>query len=148
LDIEFLPLRSWIECCKGNLSKIRIDDENVSIEKDVKAWNICFNTYISRVGFPELFQDYLENLQKLSVLQCEFMLDRDRLKLNEINYLKAQVKEFEKQNDESKDESSIMKNLNTLSKSQGYTVRVEDITTLQYFEMVKELTKPKAQNNG
>jgi seryl-tRNA synthetase len=117
---------------------------------DLEAWELCFNSYIRRIGLSTNYEDYLQNVKQRAELQLEYLLSnkaesgklqkRDRNYLNEINRLTHLINEFIKQ--QSKNEhDSVMKHLNWLSKNEGRTIKIDDITTLQYFELIKEITK-------
>lgn len=141
-DIEQLPLQGWIDCNNGDLRGCRTRVAIGTKKKDALAWASVYNDFLRRVPRSEEFTEFLENLIKRANLQTEYIVGlkegkRDRFKLNAINDLTAQIQNFHLKG-KSEKTLSITKILNLLSKKQGYQLRIKDLTTLAYFELLND----------
>lgn len=138
-EIDYFPLVNWSKCCKGELIHCRIDVSNGSESQDKEAWEVLFNDFIKKVGLGDEYNDYISLLKERANLQLDYLENRNRRILNEINLLTNEIESYKKRI-KSDSEGSITKTLNFLSKKQGYQIDIRKITTLAYFELIKEMS--------
>jgi len=143
-EIDDFPLWNWSKCCKGELQYSRLDIKEGSEKEDSEAWEMLYNDFISKVGLGDEYNEYLELLRKRALLQLEYLETRKRRVLNEVNLLTHSI-ESHKERIKSDSSGSITKTLNWLSKNQGYQINIKEITTLAYFDLIKEAN---TNNNG
>lgn len=135
-EIDYFPLMNWIEANKGRLEFTRIEKKNGSEKEDLKAFEEIFNDFIKKVGFSEDYEKLTDLKKKLLIIGTKYLETRERILLNDINVLNVQINDLKTSLVSSKNEYQI--GLNYLSKKQGYTINSKDITTLEYFVMLKE----------
>ena len=84
--IDELPLFNWIKCTNGDLRFVRIDSKNINAtnENDVDAWNKIYDDYIKEFGLSEMYIKMLNVMRKKAMLEIDFVINRDRFKLTEI----------------------------------------------------------------
>lgn len=141
LEIDFLPLEKWISANQGKKEALRLDASIGTDEDDKTAFNTVFDDFIKKVGLGEDYEEYIQLHVRRSQLNIEYLETRQRSLLNQINELTVKINNFNKDN-KTTNEGSIYKTLNILSKMQGYAITPQNISTLQYFELLKQY------NNG
>ena len=141
LEIDFLPLEKWISEKKKKKEALRLDASIGTDEDDKTAFNTVFDDFIKKVGLGEDYEEYIQLHVRRSQLNIEYLETRQRSLLNQINELTVKINNFNKDN-KTTNEGSIYKTLNILSKMQGYAITPQNISTLQYFELLKQY------NNG
>lgn len=143
LTIDKLPLQNWLDCNKGDLTATRLDSESGTQEDDLTHWETLYNDFIDKVGLSEEFNELMEETDRLTKLQLEYLKSRSRRLLNEINLLKASVARLKERISGSSGENNIYTTLVQLSRIQGHTLKVSDLTTLYYFELLKSVNSKK-----
>jgi hypothetical protein len=136
-SIEELPLSNWIKCTEGNIEFVRrpgIKDES----KDVEIWISIYDDYIKRFGLSDLYKRLLEVQRKKAVLECEYTIKREKFKLTLINLEESKLTEMMNNAGEG---MSIRETLIFLSKWLGYHLDENKITTLFYFNTLRQYGK-------
>jgi hypothetical protein len=119
--IEFLPFKLWLRASGGDLTALRLSPDKGDEENDRKAWGLCINDFIKRVGLSEEYAELLELYKLRAELCVQYLESRERFILNQINEYTAKIAKFAEDEAQS---VSVYKCLDILSKQRGYTVRL------------------------
>lgn len=142
-SIDELPLINWIKCTEGNVEFVRTQNpQNPAQVADFEAWELIYDDYIKRFGLSDLYKRLLEVQRKKALLECEYTLKRERFKLTLINLEEQKLNEMMNNAGEGMD---IQTTLIHLSKWLGYHLDENNITTLFYFNTLKQYGKENKQ---
>jgi hypothetical protein len=130
----------------GDLRSTRLNKKWGTKKLDAKAWEAIYDDFLAKVPRSDDFTEFLQNLVERAEIQAEFILSlengvRNRRLLNQINELTNKIQNYHMKGKAEKS-LSITKMLNIMSKEQGYQLRIKDLTTLAYFELIN------SHNNG
>jgi hypothetical protein len=130
-----LPLKNWVEIQKDNLTKTRKGRRGTPIE-DGLAYEIINDEYIERYGLDKYYTKLLKLLKTKALLQVDYILTGDRRKLTDIEIKEADLRQLL----ESKGTGlTIEASLIHISKFLGIWVNINTISTLEYYDLLKEL---------
>jgi hypothetical protein len=137
LTIDECPLKNWRLANEDQFDWLR---KKVKVkftrEEDLQAWEILYNDFIAKVGLNPEFKDYLE-LVKLKIEAInEFIQNRKRFILNEIQRLDNELKQYQKSGQKG---LTIQEILPLMTKHYGTIFREKDLTVLEYFDHLKQL---------
>lgn len=138
-----MPLYNWIKCVEEHDYRYVCKDlkyaDSVNIEV---AWETIFDDYLNRYGLSKLYLRMLKVMKQKALLECDYVLTKDRFKLTLIEVEEINLKNMISNKGDNKSINSV---LIYLSKWLGYRVNTKEVTALEYFEMVdlygKENTK-------
>ena len=122
------PLINWIKCGDGDLRWINKD--RISRKEDVENWEKIYNKYIEKYGISESLNDYLEDKKRLIVLRNKYVQSGEPMLLNEIKMQEIELEE--KDRVMSMNTVTIENTLPILSKWLGITLRLNDLTIVEY----------------
>jgi hypothetical protein len=140
-----LPLDRWIKANKSDnpiLCALRLDYNKGNKENDKIAWELVFNDYLKKIGVSEEYQEYLDLISLYNEKAIYYLDNRERYLLNELNEIQRKIDNM-KASFGVDDKHSIHNSLNTLSKIEGYRIKAFEITTLQYFLLIKSMKNGK-----
>lgn len=140
-EIDDLPLDRWIKANKSDnpiLCALRLDENKGNKENDKIAWELVFNDYLKKIGLSDEYQEYLDLVTLYNEKAIYYLDNRERYLLNELNEIQRKIDNM-KASFGVDDKHSIHKSLNTISRIEGRQIKASDITTLQYFLLIKEL---------
>ena len=130
-----LPLKNWIEIQKDNLTKTRKGRRGTPIE-DGLAYEAINDEYIDRYGLDKYYTKLLKLLKVKALLQVDYILTGDRRKLTDIELKEADLRQLL----ETKGTGlTIEASLIHISKFLGIWVNINTISTLEYYDLLKEL---------
>lgn len=144
-EIDDLPLDRWIKANKSDnpiLCALRLDDNKGNKENDKIAWELVFNDYLKKIGVSDEYQEYLDLISLYNEKAIYYLDNRERYLLNELNEIQRKIDNM-KASFGVDDKHSIHNSLNTLSKIEGYRIKAFEITTLQYFLLIKSMKNGK-----
>lgn len=144
LSVDELPLYNWIKCIDGKFEYLRID-KNGSDEHDEIAWEIVYDEYVQRYGLGKLYNKLLKIMKKKAILQCDYVLTKEKFKLTEIELVEAQLQQALNNNGNG---ISIEESLIHLSKWLGQWINSKSITVREYFDLQKEYERFNNISNG
>ena len=122
------PLINWIKCGDGDLRWINKD--RISRKEDVENWEKIYNKYIEKYRISESLNDYLEDKKRLIVLRNKYVQSGEPMLLNEIKMQEIELEE--KDRVMSMNTVTIENTLPILSKWLGITLRLNDLTIVEY----------------
>ncbi len=136
-SINELPMFNWVKCGDGDLKYVTIelidDPEQNQIQYDK-----LYDQYLERFGLSDEFERYLEMIKKRALLQCEYVENKKRFKLTEIEIIDAKINRLDLNFG---DGQSIEQTCIHLSKWLGYKINVKETTVVEYYEIIKEYGK-------
>lgn len=136
--IDDLPLDNWIKCNDGDLRFVRKDIKNGTDEMDLEHWLKIYDEYINEFGLNKMYLKVLKAMQKRALLECDFIITRNRFKLTEIE---MEVSRIEQMLANAGSGMTIEQTLIYLSKWMGTWINTKTITTREYFNLIKEYGK-------
>jgi len=138
--IDELPLFNWIKCTNGDLRFVRIDSKSITAtnENDVDAWNKIYDDYIKEFGLSEMYIKMLNVMRKKAMLEIDFVINRDRFKLTEIEIELSKLEMMMANNGKG---ITIEQSLVHLSKWMGHWINSKNIITKDYFNLLTEYGK-------
>lgn len=140
-SIDELPLINWIKATQGELEYVRKKgqkDEGL----DALYWMKIYDDYIQRFGLSALYKRLLEVQRKKALHECDYIIKRDDFKLTLISLEEAKLTEMTNNAGEGMD---IQSALIHLSKWLGFHLNENNITTLYYFNTLKQYGKENKQ---
>ena len=129
LNIDEMPLYNWRKCQEGEVTFVRLNPENGNKKTDLEAWDIVYNSFITKFGLSPKLLNYLRKKNQLTKKLKEYAISGDRFILNEINVLKSAVEEFEKQTGKSGLDDAVF----YVSKSFGNFIDEKKVTVTQFY---------------
>lgn len=134
-SIDEMPLYNWIKCTEENDLRYVCKDINDISGVDLEdRWYHVYDDYIDRFGLSKLYQRLLEVMKEKALLECDYVITGDAFK---ITLAKIEEERLKKMLANKGEGVSINSVLVYLSKWLGYRLNTREITTLEYFEMMK-----------
>lgn len=141
-----MPLWNWIQCTNGDLTKCR-KAEGGTNDYDVEAWDIIYDSYIKTMGLDKLYKRILESMRKKAQLECDYILTNDKFKLTLIAIENSKLEDMLAIS--SKGEGhTIEKSLVYMSKWVGSWLNAKEMTTKEYFVMLREMENINKNTKG
>lgn len=137
-SIDDLPLDNWIKCNGGELKYVRINIENGNAQQDERIWESIYNSYIKEFGLDKMYKKMLDSMKKRAELELDYVISQDRFKLTLIN---IEISRFELLLSNAGIGMSIQESLIHLSRWMGSFINTKNITTREYFTLLKEYGK-------
>jgi len=139
-SIDSLPLYNWIKCVNGSLKYVRRDlkGNEKENETDKETFSVIYDEYLQLFGLGKLYEKWLKIMKRKAILECDFVITKDKFKLTEIGVEEAKIKSML---DNKGEGTSIERSLIYLSKWLGYRINIKEITTLEYFNLLEEYGK-------
>ena len=137
-------MAGWIKATTGDKTVLRkgiIGDE----ETDLKAWETVHDEYIKLFGLSKLYLKMLETFKQRAILELEYVITRDRMKLT---YLDMETAKIESMMNNRGSGMTIEQTLIHLSKWLGQWINPKNITAREYFDLVGEFEKFNKASNG
>lgn len=130
-----LPLKNWVEIQKDDLTKTRRGKRGTPIE-DGLAYEAINDEYLNRYGLDKYYTKLLKLLKTKALLEIDYILTGDRRKLTDIEIKEADLRQLlETKGTGLTIESSLVH----ISKFLGIWVNVNTISTLEYYDLLREL---------
>lgn len=130
-----MPLYNWIKCTEENdLRYVCKDINDISGVDLYESWTKVYDEYIDRFGLHKLYKRLLEAMRKKALLECDYVITGDAF---QITLARIEEERLSKMLANKGEGASINSVLVYLSKWLGYHLNPREITTLEYFEMMK-----------
>ena len=134
-----------MKCTDGEVKYTRINLDYGDEKSDNEAWFKIYDSYIDEFGLSKQYNKMLNTLKKKATLELDYTIKRDKFLLT--------LLEIEQQNlklllDNNGVGVTINESLVHLSKFVGYWLRPKDITTREYFTLLKEVERINKIENG
>ena len=117
---------------------VRRDIKSGTDEMDLEHWLKIYDEYINEFGLNKMYLKLLKAMQKRALLECDFIITRNRFKLTEIE---MEVSRIEQMLANAGSGMTIEQTLIHLSKWMGTWINTKTITTREYFNLIKEYGK-------
>jgi hypothetical protein len=86
----------------------------------------------------KLYEKWLKIMKKKAIMECDFVITKEKFKLTEIQIEEAKLKGML---DNKGEGTSIEKSLIYLGQWLGYRLNIKEVTTLEYFNLLEEYGK-------
>lgn len=138
-----MPLHNWIKCTENDdLRYVCKDVQNADKVDVAEQWCIIYDDYINRFGLNKMYKRLLEVMKKKALIECDYVITRDRFNLTLLQMEEANLKQMLGNRGES---TSISEVLVYLSKWVGYRLNPKELTTLEYFQMMRQYGKENSK---
>lgn len=137
-SIDDLPLDNWIKCNNGDITHVRIKNEEGTEEEDELIWENIYDSYIKEFGLDKMYKKMLDSMRKRAELELDYVITGDRFKLTLIN---MEITRMEQLMSNAGVGMSIPETLIHLSRWMGSFINTKNITTREYFTLLKEYGK-------
>jgi hypothetical protein len=107
-------------------------------EDDLKAWEKLHDQYIEKYGLSKLYKKLLSLMKEKALLECTFVITRDRFKLTQIELKEVELKSAIANNSNG---MTIEEALVYLSKWIGYRLNPKEISVVEYFNILAQYGK-------
>lgn len=135
-SLDEIPLYNWTKCMNGEIRFVRVDmQDHKDNETHFKA---LYDDYLQTRGLGKEYKNYLSILKKKAMLQCDYLISKDRFKLTQIEIEDAKLEALSKDKGEG---ISIEKTLIYLSKWLGYRLDWKQVTANEYYLILDEYGK-------
>lgn len=135
-SIDDMPLYNWDKCMQGEYKYVRTDlkDEQGNAEMFEKV----YADYVDKFGIDNKFKQYIETIKKIALLQCEYLISKNRFKLTQIEVENTKLDALKKSDGVG---MSLQQTLIYLSKWLGYRLDWKEISVSEYYTILKESSK-------
>lgn len=107
-------------------------------ESDGEIWENIYDQYIKKYGLSKLYKKMLDIMREKALIECTFVMTRDRFKLTEIELKEAELNNALINNGNG---MTIDQALIYLSKWLGYRLNPREITVIEYFNILEQYGK-------
>ena len=137
-SIDELPLHNWVKCLNGefNFVKREVNDEFGLLEQEL--WVEIYDEYLKRYGLNEIHLKHLNLLKKKALLQCDYVITKDRFKLTLIEIEETKLQQILKN---AGNGMSIADTLLHIGKWIGERIKIKEITTTEYFDLLDQFSR-------
>lgn len=141
-SIDDFPLFNWIKCNDGDLTFTRIDKNSGDRKSDQEAWMKLWDQYIKKYGLAKLHERMLQVMKEKALLECDYVITKDRFKLNLIEIEAQRLKDMMANGGEG---MTLEESLVHLSRWAGYRLNPKEISVVEYFNMMKQYGKENSK---
>lgn len=141
LELNEIPIFNFDHCLGGKMGYIRRDSSVGNPENDFTAWCQVYDQYLSKYGIGTKYSIFLDKMEELTILYCDFVLSGDKFLQNRIRILENEIKEYGKG-----DKSDLTDQIVLVSKWMGGRVNPRETSADEFFSMIKQIEKE--QENG
>lgn len=138
--IDEMPIYNWVQIqttgdlkylyksCKGKVNNDLFD-----------FWEALQDEYINRFGLDESYRKQLKLMIKVSKLNCQFVLTKDRFLLNEINMVEHEIEMSNKI-----EGLSFYDIKDHAEKHKGFRIDPKVVTVTEWYTTLKNMSNGKA----
>lgn len=137
-SIDDLPLENWIKCNDGDITYVRKKNEEGTEEEDEYVWETIYDSYINEFGLGKVYKKMLDSMRKRAELELDYVITGDKFKQTLIN---MEINRLEQLMANAGVGMSIPETLIHLSRWMGSFINTKNITTREYFTLLKEYGK-------
>lgn len=136
LELNEITLFNYDKCLNGKLVYCRRNTAKGTPENDFQAWSTIYDQYLSRFGIGKQYSLFLDKMEELTILNCDFVITGDRFLLNKIRILEAEIKDSSKE-----DGSTLTEQVVMVSKWMRSRVNPRETTADEFYTMVEMIKK-------
>ena len=141
-SIDDFPLYNWIKCNENLIQYTRKDLNLGSDEDDQEAWMNIWDQYLKKYGLAKLHKRLLNAMKQKAILECEYVITKDRFKLNLIEIEAQRLKDMMANAGIG---MTIEESLIHLSRWAGFRMNAKEISVVEYFNMMKQYGKENSK---
>lgn len=142
-SIDEMPLFDWRKCMDGNIEFV--NKEQKQHEANEKQWIKLHDQYLKKFGIGEKFKKYLKLIREKALLECDYVITKERFKLTEIDIMKTKIDALQMNFGNGQ---TIEQSLIHLSKWLGYGLKIKETTVVEFYTIVNEYGKWANKENG
>ncbi len=126
-SIDEMPLYNWHKCMEGEYKYVRFDEK-----EDTK------NVEIFEKVYSDKFKHQIELIKKIAILQCEYLISKNRFKLTQIEVENTKLEAIKKETGVG---MTLQQTLIYLSKWLGYRLDWKQVSVSEYYTILNESSK-------
>jgi hypothetical protein len=139
-----MPLKNWIQCTEGDLTGCRINGLG-NATMDELMWDVVHDDYIKEMGLDKTYKRLLEVMKKKAEIECDYVSTNDRFNLTLLEIEEQNLKDLVDTSG-GKTSGGVEKSLVYISKWVGSWLNPKNMTTKEYFILLKEMEKINKNN--
>ena len=139
-----MPLYNWIKCIDGDLSYVNKDSKGNNQANALK-WAFIYDEYLKEYGLNKMHKKLLICMRDKSILECDFILTKDRFKLTLIEMEEQKLKNMLSMMSGGASYDSLLIHL---SKWVGYHLSSKNISVKDFYTLNNEYEKFIKLDNG
>ncbi len=138
--IEEMPIYNWIKILEtADLKWIFIQGKGRVTERLGAHWLTLQQQYIDEFDLDDNYKQQLRLMHKLTVLNCDLLITKDRSLLNEIKMLEIDLASNNK-----KKAVKFYEMLDHVEKYKGYSIDPKTTSVMKYYHTLKNMSNGKA----
>jgi hypothetical protein len=137
-----MPLYNWIKCSEGKLEYVRKTNKG-NEQLDTEMWEMVYDSYIKEYGLGEQYKKMLEAMKQKALCEADYVITGNRFKLTEAEIAASKLQTIVSN---AGNGMTIEESLVHLSKWMGQWLNPKNITTKEYFNLLKEYGKANKSN--
>lgn len=135
-SIDEMPLYNWHKCMEGEYKFVRTDEQEN--EKNVEMFEKVYADYVNKFGIDSRFKQQIELIKKIALLQCEYLISKNRFKLTQIEIENTKLEAIKKETGVG---MTLQQTLIHLSKWLGYRLDWKQVSVSEYYTILNESSK-------
>jgi len=147
LDFSEIPLFNYEKCLNGEYHFARKDKTKGNDQADYHVWKLIYDQYLKKFGIGREYSMFLDKVEELTLLNCEYVETENRFLLNGIRRLEREIEDFTK-----KEKGNFTEQVVIVSKWLGSRINTRETTADEFYTMVemikKEQSKKPLKNGG
>ena len=136
-SIEVMPIWNWIKVLEtGDLKYVYKTKEGRLTKKLADHWLNLQQEYIDEFGFDDRYEQQIRLMKKLNSLNIEFVLTKDRMLLNEIKMIEADIISLNQQK-----AFNFYEVVDHVEKYKGFQIDPHKTSVLKWYYSLKNMSK-------
>jgi hypothetical protein len=121
---------------EGDYRYVRIDEKES--KDNVDKFEVVYADYIEKFGIDNKFKQKIELIKKIAILQCEYLISKNRFKLTQIEVENTKLEAIKTEHGAG---MSLQQVLIHLSKWLGYRLDWKQVSVSEYYTILNESSK-------
>lgn len=142
LELNEIPLYNFDKCLNGKYGYTRRSWSVGNDEKDFEAWTSIYDQYIAKFGIGRDYSIFLDKMEELTLINCDFVMTGNNFLLNKKRLLEAELKEYTE-----KEGVGLTQQIVVVTKWMGSRVNPRETSAEEFFTML-EMIKKEQEKNG
>jgi hypothetical protein len=121
---------------EGEYKYVRFDEKEDT--KNVEIFEKVYSDYVDKFGIDNKFKQQIELIKKIAILQCEYLISKNRFKLTQIEVENTKLEAIKKETGVG---MTLQQTLMYLSKWLGYRLDWKQVSVSEYYTILNESSK-------
>jgi hypothetical protein len=121
---------------EGEYKYVRFDEKEDT--KNVEIFEKVYSDYVDKFGIDNKFKQQIELIKKIAILQCEYLISKNRFKLTQIEVENTKLEAIKKETGVG---MTLQQTLIYLSKWLGYRLDWKQVSVSEYYTILNESSK-------